>query len=116
MTERTIKWDDIEYSADEILDYETFIKLNRRGTPVYNNFTQFFVPDIIGDLYRSKPVFQRFQQDYPELLEQVMGTVAEHWPKYNLDVVNPILHEAYKIMKSYTIDGKPVLNYPDLFA
>jgi hypothetical protein len=112
---KTIKWFGIDLPLEETLDYDTFCKKGEKfGIPLFNNFFAYFRSGEWGDGYRLNPAFQKLKQEHPELVERVTDVVDKHWP--DVDKVSPALYEAYKIMISYTINGKKVLNYPDLFA
>ena len=121
MPRQTVKWEGFnlpndELPVDETLNYETFIRTDEAGWPLYNNFPSFFVPTQMGDTYRKSSVFEKLQRERPELVDRAMKVVKTYWPQRDLQSMNPVIYGAYTEMRSYTIDGKPVLNYPDLFA
>src|SRR3989338_3164383 len=112
--QKSMMWLGIDLHLEETLDYVTFSRTDKNGFPVYNNFVLYFRPDTsFSQIYRGRTVFIKFKNENPELEERITKQVNEIWP--DLNALSLILYEGYRIMKSYTIDGKIVLNYPDLF-
>lgn len=123
MQEETVEWMGKRIPKYELLDYDTFKSLSVRGIPLFNNFFLYFTEGRTGEMYRSRNFFKQFESDKPELVAKTMEAVKEKWVfetmeelGREIDGVASALYDAYKVIKGYTVDGKPVSNYPDLFG
>lgn len=117
MSEETVEWLGNSMPKYATLDFETFKSRNNSlGIPTFNNFFLFFLDEV----YQSSPLYKKLGWENPETVERVRETLLRLDYKRSetswVDEVAPVLYEAYKIVKGYVIDGKPVANYPDLFA
>lgn len=70
---------------------------------IRNNFYLFFIPNFIGDIYRTQPFYARFEKEQPKLARKLRDiyTSSDVFDKKKYGEMI-LLYKAYQIMLSYS--------------
>lgn len=88
------------WNTKDLLDFSDFVLF-----PHMNNIKIFFFSNYMGIIYRGRPIYIRFESEYPELASSLRENYGwGHIGKNESDGLNDsisYLYNAYKIMLSY---------------